>query len=116
MKRKILIILNDSSDLDKVNSITTTQELNIVLDVETAIEQLYKMEFDGILYQAGLEQSEEKKLLKILSLEDEPPVIHKKEAWTDWDISVEELIKSIPLKIHFVDDGFRNAALNICLN
>lgn len=116
MKRKVLIIVNDSGDLKQVQNLTTHAELNIVPDVESAIEQLYKMDFDGILYEAGLEESAEKKLLKIISLGEEPAVILRKESWTSWADSLEELIKSIPLKIHFIDDGFKSAAFNICLN
>lgn len=116
MKRKILIIVNDVADLEQVQILSTKEELSVVQDVESAIEQLYRMDFDGILYEAGLEESQEKKLLKILSLQEEPPVIVRKESWSNWESSLDELIKSIPLKIRFIDDGFKNAGLNICLN
>lgn len=116
MKRKILIILNDPRDQEQLQNSPSKAELNIVNNIETAIEQLYKMDFDGVLFESGLEQSQEKKLLKIISLEQEPPFILKKESWHNWESSLEQLIKSIPLKVHFIDDGFKNAGFNICLN
>ena len=116
MKRNILIILNDAKAVDQVKNLHSTNDLNVMIGVEAAIEQLYKMNFDGVIYEAGMDVSEEKKLLKILSLEDETPVIYKKESSDSWETSLQELVSSLPYKIHFIDDGFKNAGLNICLN
>lgn len=116
MKHKILMIINDTTDLKAVQGLSAKQDLTIVLNVESAIEQIYRMDFDAVLYEAGLAENEEKKLLKILSLQVDVPVILRKESWTPWESGLDEIIKSIPLKINFIDDGFKNAGLNICLN
>ena len=116
MKHRILILVNDNESLNLVQEIFSKNDINIVTDVESAIEQLYKMQFDGVLYAPGLEETEEKKLLKILSLQEEPPIILRKEAWVSWETGLTDLIKSIPPKINFIDDGFKNAGFNICLN
>ena len=116
MKHRILVIVNNTEGLNLAADLISKNEISIVANVESAIEQLYKMQFDALLYTDSLDATEEKKLLKILSLQEEPPVTLKKEAWVSIETSLQDLIKSIPLKINFIDDGFKNAGLNICLN
>ena len=116
MKHRILVIVNNTENLKLAADLISKNEISIVTDVEAAIEQLYKMQFDALLYSDSLEATEEKKLLKILSLQEEPPVTHKKDAWVSLETSLQDLIKSIPSHINFIDDGFKNAGLNICLN
>ena len=116
MKRSILIIVNDSTDLALVQHLSTKEEIVSVLGVEAGIEQLYQLPFDGIIYEPTDDSREEKKLRKLLSLEPEAPVLLKKEPHSSWEECLTEIIKSIPLNIVLFDGIAKEEMYNICLN
>jgi hypothetical protein len=88
----------------------------VVTGVENAIEQLYQLPYDAVLYEGFSSTMEERKLLKIISLEQTPPVCQKKQTALTWAESVDQLIRSIPPSVQIMDGTFENDIFRICLN
>lgn len=116
MKHSILIIVNSEADLAEVQQLSTRHDIKAVIGVEAGIEQLYQIVFDGILYDPGTDQRQERKLRKILSLDPEPPEILRKDSIQSWTASLDELIRSLRVHVNFIDGGIENDLFKICLN
>jgi len=116
MKHSILVIVDSQLSLDQADALESPHIIDVVVGVENAIEQLYQLPYDAILYEGFTDSVEEKKLLKIISLEQTPPTCLKKDPASTWEQSLQQLIRSIPPSVQIIDGTFENDLFNICLN
>ena len=118
MNHSILVIVNSEERLQQVKAVAdpSPHTIDVVVGVENAIAQLYQFPYEGILYEDFTDSVEERKLLKIISLEQTPPSWLKKEPAMTWEECLEQLLRNMAPSIRILDGAFENDIYNICLN